>query len=154
MENAYARGLTGGAFSIRQIKKCEKVEPEESNLTCQDYIWIQSRIILRVEGYPKALQKITCGYRLCLNFLKSTRRGIFEFVLICYKLIQHFRVTYFIAGQHNTALLWHITGIKEWRHNAPMVEQPIFKNFSYHIVLYCFRGHLPYHFNRPSIWTF
>ena len=29
----------------------------------------------------------------------------------CYKLIQLFRVTCFIAGQYNTGLLWHITGI-------------------------------------------
>ena len=29
----------------------------------------------------------------------------------CYKLIQLFRVTCFIAGQYNTDLLWHIAGI-------------------------------------------
>ena len=27
----------------------------------------------------------------------------------CYKVIQQFRVTCFIAGQYNAALLWHIT---------------------------------------------
>ena len=30
---------------------------------------------------------------------------------ICYKVIQQFRVTWFIAGQYDTGLLWHITGI-------------------------------------------
>ena len=30
-------------------------------------------------------------------------------VSMCYKLIQLFRVTCFIAGQYNTGLLWHIT---------------------------------------------
>ena len=30
--------------------------------------------------------------------------------VLCYKLIQRFRVTCLIAGQYNTALLWHITG--------------------------------------------
>ena len=29
----------------------------------------------------------------------------------CYKLIQRLRVTYFIAGQYNTVLLWLITGL-------------------------------------------
>ena len=29
----------------------------------------------------------------------------------CYKLIQRLRVTCFLAGQYNTGLVWHITGI-------------------------------------------
>ena len=31
--------------------------------------------------------------------------------LYCYKVIQRFTVTCFIAGQCNTGLLWHITDI-------------------------------------------
>ena len=33
----------------------------------------------------------------------------------CYKLIQLFRVTCFIAGKYNTALSWHITDYIETR---------------------------------------
>ena len=36
---------------------------------------------------------------------------MFIMVSICYKVIQRFRVTCFIAGQCNTDLLWHITDI-------------------------------------------
>ena len=37
--------------------------------------------------------------------------NLYFLLKFCYKLIQQFKVTCFIAGQYNTGLLWHITGI-------------------------------------------
>ena len=50
------------------------------------------------------------------KFLRLQKAEVLHIILsnelyTCYKLIQLFRVTCFIACQYNTGLLWHITGI-------------------------------------------
>ena len=72
------------------------------------------RRFLKEESIIARTQNCKTYFKSQLISVAANLNVTIKICLFCYKVIQLFRVTCFIAGQYNTALLWHITGIICW----------------------------------------